>query len=360
MKREEVFSLLITEGIGFAEAEGAKPKGITKDEKGGGFFSSRVCREEDSSLSDKVGWRGLAKQDESSILRQWAHLFLTQSKGRALSIYLLRKRKIMKRHLNDRRRKIMEKNSSTQGGKFERNWQSVVTKLVYVGIILLTYNQRLRLPPSAFRTEVGIVMQQMINRSTPLATSNASRAIAKSIAKNHSGTEVSRLVEAAKIASTISVRMEPFKKAYAEELAGIFVRLYRNLSVGTPASMALAMPPGAAWVRVPINPHDNPEAWEIHISRMGGNFKRVLEHDLTYSDYVFSPELKSRCRRFVDMEIAFIDQRPFSNPSQRAVYSNQNLAWDIEEEAQMLHVEVFGQRVPTPTTLTTLTIRRIW
>ena len=274
----------------------------------------------------------------------------------------------------------MEKNSSTQGGKFERNWQSVVTvvtKLVYVGIMLLTY--RLRLPPSAFpsafRTEVGIVMQQTINRSTPLARSNASRAIAKSIAKNHSGTEVSRvvkavsrsknysikevsrLVEAFKIVYPISVRMEPFKKAYAEELAGIFVRLYRNLSVGTPASMALAMPPGAAWVRVPINPHDNPEAWEIHISRMGGNFERVLEHDFTYFDHVFTPELKSRCRRFVDIEMAFIDQRPFSNPSQRAVYHNQNLAREIEEEAQMLHVDVFGQRVPIPTTLS---IRRIW
>ena len=40
-------------------------------------------REEDSSLSDKVGWRGLAKQDESSILRRWARLYPTTSDGGA-------------------------------------------------------------------------------------------------------------------------------------------------------------------------------------------------------------------------------------------------------------------------------------
>ena len=57
------------------------PKAITKGGKGGGFFSSRLCREEDSSLSDKVGWRGLAKQDESSILRRWARLFSQRKEG---------------------------------------------------------------------------------------------------------------------------------------------------------------------------------------------------------------------------------------------------------------------------------------
>ena len=33
-----------------------KPKAITKGEKEGGFFSSRLCREEDSSLTEGAGF----------------------------------------------------------------------------------------------------------------------------------------------------------------------------------------------------------------------------------------------------------------------------------------------------------------